>query len=126
MTENLYIRRGELYYADLSPVVGSEQGGVRPVLVVQNDVGNRYSPTVIAAAVTSKLDKARLPTHVELSAKLYGLSKNSVVLLEQIRTIDKRRLKERIGALSPQTMARVDDALLISLGFGQEAGAKKA
>lgn len=126
MTENLYIRRGELYYADLSPVVGSEQGGVRPVLVVQNDVGNRYSPTVIAAAVTSKLDKARLPTHIELSAKLYGLSKNSVVLLEQIRTIDKRRLKERIGALSPQTMARVDDALLISLGFGQEAGAKKA
>ena len=126
MTENLYIRRGELYYADLSPVVGSEQGGVRPVLVVQNDVGNRYSPTVIAAAVTSKLDKARLPTHIELSAKLYGLSKNSVVLLEQIRTIDKRRLKERIGALSPQTMARVDDALLISLGFGQDAGAKKA
>lgn len=126
MTENLYIRRGELYYADLSPVVGSEQGGVRPVLVVQNDVGNRFSPTVIAAAVTSKLDKARLPTHIELSAKLYGLSKNSVVLLEQIRTIDKRRLKERIGALSPQTMARVDDALLISLGFAAEAGAKKA
>ena len=126
MTEEFYIKRGELYYADLSPVVGSEQGGVRPVLVVQNDVGNRFSPTVIAAAVTSKLDKARLPTHIELSAKLYGLSKDSVVLLEQIRTIDKRRLKERIGALSPQTMARVDDALLISLGFNSGLAAKKA
>ncbi|MDY4186895.1 MAG: type II toxin-antitoxin system PemK/MazF family toxin [Candidatus Borkfalkiaceae bacterium] len=126
MTEEFYIKRGELYYADLSPVVGSEQGGVRPVLVVQNDVGNRFSPTVIAAAVTSKLDKARLPTHIELSAKLYGLSKDSVVLLEQIRTIDKRRLKERIGALSPQTMARVDDALLISLGFTAGLAAKKA
>ena len=126
MTEEFYIKRGELYYADLSPVVGSEQGGVRPVLVVQNDVGNRFSPTVIAAAVTSKLDKARPPTHIELSAKLYGLSKDSVVLLEQIRTIDKRRLKERIGALSPQTMARVDDALLISLGFTAGLAAKKA
>lgn len=111
------IKRGELYYADLSPVIGSEQGGVRPVLVVQNDVGNKYSPTVIAAAVTSKLTKARLPTHIELSARMYGLVKDSVVLLEQIRTIDKRRLKERIGLLSPQVMARVDDALLISLGF---------
>ena len=111
------IKRGELYYADLSPVVGSEQGGVRPVLVVQNDVGNKYSPTVIAAAVTSKLTKARLPKHIELSARTYGLVKDSVVLLEQIRTIDKRRLKERIGLLSPQVMARVDDALLISLGF---------
>lgn len=111
------IKRGELYYADLSPVIGSEQGGVRPVLVVQNDVGNKYSPTVIAAAVTSKLTKARLPTHIELSARTYGLVKDSVVLLEQIRTIDKRRLKERIGLLSPQVMARVDDALLISLGF---------
>lgn len=126
MTGEFYIKRGELYYADLSPVVGSEQGGVRPVLVVQNDVGNRFSPTVIAAAVTSKLDKARLPTHIELSASAYGLSKDSVVLLEQIRTIDKRRLKERIGALSPQTMARVDDALLISLGFSAEVSAKKA
>ena len=111
------IKRGELYYADLSPVIGSEQGGVRPVLLVQNDVGNKYSPTVIAAAVTSKLTKARLPTHIELSARTYGLVKDSVVLLEQIRTIDKRRLKERIGLLSPQVMARVDDALLISLGF---------
>ncbi len=111
------IRRGELYYADLSPVVGSEQGGVRPVLVVQNDVGNKYSPTVIAAAVTSKINKAKLPTHIELNAAEYGLSKDSVVLLEQIRTLDKRRLKERIGSLPSATMKRVNDALLISLGF---------
>ena len=111
------IKRGELYYADLSPVVGSEQGGVRPVLVVQNDVGNKYSPTIIAAAVTSKLDKARLPTHIELTAVDYGLNRNSVILLEQIRTIDKRRLKERIGALPPTLMKRVDKALFISLGF---------
>ena len=114
------IKRGELYYADLSPVVGSEQGGVRPVLVVQNDVGNRYIPTIIAAAVTSKINKARLPTHIELSAEIYGLSKDSVVLLEQIRTIDKRRLKERIGFLSEQMMLRVDNALLISLGFEKQ------
>lgn len=121
------IKRGELYYADLSPVVGSEQGGVRPVLVVQNDVGNRYSPTVIAAAVTSKINKARLPTHIELSARTYGLAKDSVVLLEQIRTIDKRRLKDRIGLLSDQMMTRVDDALLISLGFNvNQVLAKKA
>lgn len=121
------IKRGELYYADLSPVVGSEQGGVRPVLVVQNDVGNRYSPTVIAAAVTSKINKARLPTHIELSARTYGLAKDSVVLLEQIRTIDKRRLKDRIGLLSDQMMTRVDDALLISLGFNvTQVLAKKA
>ena len=106
-----------MYYADLSPVIGSEQGGVRPVLVVQNDVGNKYSPTVIAAAITSKLDKARLPTHIELGAVEYGLMKNSVILLEQIRTIDKRRLKERIGSLPPSKMKLVDDALLISLGF---------
>ncbi len=111
------IRRGELYYADLSPVVGSEQGGVRPVLVVQNDVGNKYSPTVIAAAVTSKLNKARLPTHIELSAETYGLQKDSVVLLEQIRTLDKRRLKDRIGMLEVAVMQRVDAALMISLGF---------
>ena len=111
------IKRGELYYADLSPVIGSEQGGVRPVLVVQNDVGNKYSPTVIAAAVTSKINKAKLPTHIELSAVDFGLQRDSVVLLEQIRTIDKRRLKERIGELSENTMLRVDNALLISLGF---------
>ena len=111
------IKRGELYYADLSPVVGSEQGGIRPVLVVQNDVGNKYSPTVIAAAVTSKINKAKLPTHIELSSNSYGLAKDSVILLEQIRTLDKRRLKERIGSLSDATMNRVDKAILISLGF---------
>lgn len=116
------IKRGELYYADLSPVVGSEQGGIRPVLVVQNDVGNKYSPTVIAAAVTSKISKARLPTHIEISADSFGLAKDSVVLLEQIRTIDKRRLKERIGSLSPTTMSRVDGALLVSLGFTESDG----
>ena len=111
------IKRGELYYADLSPVVGSEQGGVRPVLVVQNDVGNKYSPTVIAAAVTSEINKAKLPTHIELPCNSYGLQKDSVILLEQIRTLDKRRLKERIGELNENTMTRVDKAILISLGF---------
>ena len=110
------VKRGELYYADLSPVVGSEQGGVRPVLVVQNDTGNRYSPTDIAAAVTSKINKAKLPTHIELPSASYGLAKDSVILLEQIRTLDKRRLKERIGELPEKTMRRVDGALLISLG----------
>ena len=110
------IKRGELYYADLSPVVGSEQGGVRPVLVVQNDVGNKYSPTVIAAAVTSKMTKAKLPTHSEIAGRSYGLQKDSVILLEQIRTLDKRRLKERIGSLPLSTMRKVDGALLISLG----------
>ena len=111
------IKRGELYYADLSPVVGSEQGGVRPVLIVQNDVGNKYSPTIIAAAITSKINKAKLPTHIELSAIDYGLVKDSVVLLEQIRTLDKRRLKERIGEIPPETMRKINEALLISLGF---------
>ena len=111
------IKRGELYYADLSPVVGSEQGGVRPVLIVQNDTGNKYSPTVIVAAVTSKMTKAKLPTHIELSQGQFGLMKDSVVLLEQIRTLDKRRLKERIGELSTPTMQKVNVALLISLGF---------
>ena len=114
---DMTIKRGELYYADLSPVVGSEQGGVRPVLVVQNDVGNKYSPTVIAAAVTSKINKAKLPTHIELPSNMYGLQKDSVILLEQIRTLDKRRLKERIGELNETTMSRVDNAILISLGF---------
>ena len=111
------IKRGELYYADLSPVVGSEQGGVRPILIVQNDTGNKYSPTIIAAAVTSKLNKAKLPTHIELNAHEYGLNKDSVILLEQIRTLDKRRLKERIGELPTPMMKRVNTALLISLGF---------
>lgn len=115
------IKRGELYYADLSPVIGSEQGGVRPVLVVQNDVGNKYSPTVIAVAVTSKLTKAKLPTHIEISAEEYGLVKDSVILMEQIRTIDKRRLKERIGQLSPAIMYKVEKALLISLGVVKNA-----
>lgn len=110
------VKRGELYFADLSPVVGSEQGGIRPVLVVQNDIGNKYSPTVIAAAITSKLNKAKLPTHIELSSKEYGLEKDSVVLLEQIRTIDKVRLKEKIGELSELKMSQVNRAMMISLG----------
>ncbi len=118
------IKRGELYYADLSPVVGSEQGGIRPILVVQNDTGNKYSPTIIAAAVTSQLNKAKLPTHIELNANEFGLIKNSVILLEQIRTLDKRRLKERIGELSPATMKKVNVALLISLGFGDNPDLK--
>ncbi len=111
------IKRGELYYADLSPVVGSEQGGVRPILIVQNDTGNKYSPTIIAAAIRSQLNKAKLPTHIELSANEFGLLKDSVILLEQIRTLDKRRLKEKIGELSPIKMQKVNTALLISLGF---------
>ena len=109
------IKRGELYYADLSPVVGSEQGGVRPVLVVQNDVGNKYSPTVIAAAVTSKLTKAKLPTHIELSARRYHMVKDSVILLEQLRTIDKLRLKDKICHLDESIMQKVDKGLMISL-----------
>ena len=116
-TRTTMIKRGELYYADLSPVVGSEQGGVRPILIVQNDTGNKYSPTIIAAAITSQLNKAKLPTHIELRANQFGLVKDSVILLEQIRTLDKRRLKEKIGELSPITMSKVNDALLISLGF---------
>lgn len=111
------IKRGELYYADLSPVVGSEQGGVRPVLVIQNDVGNKYSPTVIIAAVTSKIDKAKIPTHVELKSVDYGLAKDSVALLEQIRTIDKKRLKEKIGMVDAVKMKSVNQAIFISLGF---------
>ena len=111
------IKRGELYYADLSPVVGSEQGGVRPVLVVQNDVGNKYSPTVIVCAITSKLTKAKLPTHVEMVEGESGLMKDSVVLLEQIRTLDKRRLKEKVGVVDKDKMKRIDKALLISLGY---------
>lgn len=114
------VRRGDIFYADLSPVVGSEQGGMRPVLIVQNDVGNRYSPTVIAAAITSQQNKAKLPTHIEISAKSVGLSKNSVVLLEQIRTLDKRRLKERMGSLDTEMMHRVDDAIAVSFGLHTE------
>lgn len=114
---DLIVKKGDLYFADLSPVVGSEQGGVRPVLVVQNDVGNKYSPTIIVAAVTSQTGKAKLPTHVELAATQGGLSKNSVVLLEQLRTIDKRRLKERIGTLNVNQLPDVDAALGVSLGI---------
>ena len=111
------VKRGEIYYADLSPVVGSEQGGIRPVLIVQNDVGNRHSPTVIAAAITSQRDNSRLPTHIEVSADTCGLSKDSVVLLEQIRTIDKKRLKDRMGELDNTSMNRVNTALSISFGL---------
>ena len=113
------VTRGELYIADLNPVVGSEQGGLRPVLVIQNDMGNRYSPTVIVLAVTSQLQKARLPTHVLLPAAGHGLERDSVVLAEQIRTLDKRRLRERIGVLTPEDMALVAGALAISLGLGK-------
>lgn len=112
------VHRGDIYYADLSPVVGSEQGGVRPVLIVQNDVGNRFSPTVIAAAITSQKDKARLPTHIQVQAPDSGLSRDSVVLLEQIRTLDKRRLGERMGRLDDASMSRVDKALQVSFGLG--------
>jgi len=115
------VKRGDIFYADLSPVVGSEQGGLRPVLIVQNDVGNKYSPTVIAAAITSKLDKAKLPTHIDVYAEEFGLSKNSVVLLEQIRTLDKRRLREKMGHLDDVLMERVNDAITISFGLGTPA-----
>lgn len=111
------VKRGDIFYADLSPVVGSEQGGVRPVLIVQNDVGNKYSPTVIAAAITSRINKAKMPTHIELLANFYGLNKDSVVLLEQIRTIDKRRLREKIGKLDTSMMNRVNSALFVSFGL---------
>ncbi len=119
MSVNNNVRRGDIYYADLSPVVGSEQGGVRPVLIVQNDVGNRYSPTVIAAAITSQTGKARLPTHIEVHTDS-GLAKSSIVLLEQIRTLDKRRLKDRMGHLDDETMTLVNDALSVSFGLAGE------
>lgn len=111
------VRRGEVFYADLSPVVGSEQGGIRPVLIVQNDIGNRHSPTVIAAAITSKLDKTKLPTHINLRGASCGLAKDSIVLLEQIRTLDKHRLRERAGQITPEDQKRVDQALDVSLGL---------
>ena len=112
------VRRGDIYYADLSPVVGSEQGGVRPVLIVQNDTGNRHSPTVIAAAITSQTGKTKLPTHIELAARSVGLNRDSVILLEQIRTLDKSRLRERMGKLDAKTMTAVDNALAVSFGLG--------
>ncbi|MBR6507363.1 MAG: type II toxin-antitoxin system PemK/MazF family toxin [Clostridia bacterium] len=125
MNEQSVIRRGDIYYADLSPVVGSEQGGVRPVLIVQNDVGNRHSPTVIAAAITSQTGKARLPTHIEVTgdnigtgkALGCGLAKNSIILLEQIRTLDKKRLKDKMGHLDDTTMQQVNEALNVSFGL---------
>ncbi|EGL82810.1 transcriptional modulator of MazE/toxin, MazF [Caldalkalibacillus thermarum TA2.A1] len=113
----MIVKRGDVFFADLSPVVGSEQGGVRPVLVIQNDIGNRFSPTVIVAAITAQIQKAKLPTHVEINAKMYGFEKDSVILLEQIRTIDKQRLTDKITHLDEEMMARVDDALQISLGL---------
>ncbi|MBQ1223965.1 MAG: type II toxin-antitoxin system PemK/MazF family toxin [Oscillospiraceae bacterium] len=112
------MRRGDIFYADLSPVVGSEQGGIRPVLIVQNDVGNKHSPTVIAAAITSQTNKTRLPTHIELTGQSCGLSRDSVVLLEQIRTIDKKRLKEHMGHIDERLMNRIDGALAVSFGLG--------
>lgn len=115
------IKRGDIYYADLSPVIGSEQGGLRPVLIVQNDIGNRYSPTVIAAAITSKLGKTKLPTHIDVIGAGAGLAKDSVILLEQIRTIDKKRLKEKMGHLDETTMRHVNDAIGVSFGLGDTA-----
>ena len=111
------VRRGDIYYADLSPVVGSEQGGVRPVLIIQNNTGNRYSPTVIAAAITSQTGKAKLPTHIELSAERSGLSRDSLVLLEQIRTLDKRRLREKMGRADDAVMEKIDTAIAVSFGL---------
>ena len=111
------VRRGDIYYADLSPVVGSEQGGMRPVLIVQNDTGNKHSPTVIAAAITSQIGKARLPTHIELHAPSVGLNRDSVILLEQIRTIDKSRLRERMGSIPDPVMSEVDSAIAVSFGL---------
>jgi len=112
---NVIIHRGDIYYADLRPVIGSEQGGVRPVLIIQNDVGNKHSPTVICAAITSKLNKAKLPTHIELDAGKYDMVKDSVILLEQLRTIDKKRLKDKICHLDNEIMGKVNEGLLISL-----------
>ena len=111
------VRRGDIYYADLSPVIGSEQGGLRPVLIIQNDVGNRYSPTVIAAAITSRMSKTHLPTHIDIYADKVGLAKDSVVLLEQVRTLDKKRLKEKMGHLDDGLMTKVNSAIAVSFGL---------
>ncbi len=113
----MVIKRGDIFYADLRPVVGSEQGGVRPVLIIQNDTGNRHSPTVICAAITSKMNKAKLPTHVEIEAEQYGIVKDSVILLEQVRTIDKTRLKERVCHLDQDILRRINRALIVSLAL---------
>ena len=127
MEHLMQVRRGDIFYADLSPVVGSEQGGLRPVLIVQNDIGNRYSPTVIAAAITSRMSKTKLPTHIDVcrteATTDPGLAKDSVILLEQIRTLDKRRLKERMGHLDDRLMAQVNDAILVS--FGLQGGTRQ-
>lgn len=112
------VKRGDIFYADLSPVIGSEQGGIRPVLIVQNDVGNKYSPTVIIAAITSQINKAKMPTHIEISADDYGLNKDSVILLEQVRTIDKKRLREKICHIDDELMNSVNEAISISFGLG--------
>lgn len=119
MNKKVVVKRGDVFYADLSPVVGSEQGGIRPVLVIQNDVGNKYSPTVIIAAITSQINKAKLPTHIEISGEDYGLNKDSVILTEQVRTVDKKRLKEKIGHLDDELMEKVNEALEISFGIGE-------
>ncbi len=111
------VKRGDIFFADLSPVIGSEQGGIRPVLIIQNDIGNKYSPTVICAAITSQINKAKLPTHIEIKAKQYTLVKDSVILLEQIRTIDKKRLREKICQLDGRLMKKVDQGIVISLGL---------
>ena len=116
------VHRGEVFYADLSPVVGSEQGGVRPVLIIQNEIGNRHSPTVIAAAITSRQDKNRLPTHISVRAERCGLAKDSIILTEQIRTLDKRRLREKMGSLDEKAMRHVDEALAVSFGLGSVQG----
>lgn len=113
----MQVHRGDIFYADLSPVIGSEQGGIRPVLIIQNEMGNRHSPTVICAAITSRMNKAKLPTHVEIDARRYGVVKNSVVLLEQIRTIDKQRLKENVCHLDKEIMRKVDEALRVSFAL---------
>ena len=115
--ENLVVKRGDIYYADLSPIIGSEQGGVRPVLIIQNDVGHRHSPTIICAAITSRMNKAKLPTHIEISSGRYHLVKDSVILLEQIRTIDKQRLREYVCHVDSRMMGKVNHAIQISLGL---------
>ena len=120
------VKRGDIYYADLSPVVGSEQGGLRPVLIIQNDIGNRYSPTVIAAAITSRMSKTKLPTHIDIYAERAGLAKDSVILLEQIRTLDKRRLKEKMGHLDEGLMDRVNTAIAVSFGLSEPIGGRGA
>ena len=113
----MVVKRGDIFYADLSPVIGSEQGGIRPVIIIQNDIGNKYSPTVIVAAITSQINKAKLPTHVEISSEEYGLNRDSVVLLEQIRTLDKKKKKKKIGHMTEKKKKKVDKSLLISISL---------